>query len=155
MVLVEADGNYIDAELMKNRSAGLMIKAYLALWACLMATGTIQPTTHLMDNKASAELKAEIKKNCTIQLVPPDNHRRNLAERAIQTFKCHFKSILAGVDDSIPMPLWDKLLSQTILVESTATIKCRPNSIGISVRPRKFRLQQNTIGTTQMCCPTI
>ena len=68
-----------------------------------------------MDNEASAELKAEIKKNCTIQLVPPDNHLRNLAERAIQTFKCHFKSVLAGVDDSFPMRLWDKLLPQTIL----------------------------------------
>jgi hypothetical protein len=74
MMLVEVDGNYIDAEPMKNRSAGSMIKAYLALWARLTATGAVRPTTHLMDNKASAELKAEIKKNCTIQLVPPDNH---------------------------------------------------------------------------------
>ena len=31
MVLVEVDGNYIDAKPMKNRSAGSMIKAYLAL----------------------------------------------------------------------------------------------------------------------------
>ena len=36
-------------------------------------------------------------------MVPPDNHRRNLAERAIQTFKHHFKSVLAGVDDSFPI----------------------------------------------------
>ena len=62
MVLVEVDGNYIDAEPMKNRSAGSMIKTYLALWARLTATGTIRPTTHLMDNEASAELKAEIRK---------------------------------------------------------------------------------------------
>ena len=41
MVLVEVDGNYIDAEPMKNRSAGSMIKTYLALWARLTATGTI------------------------------------------------------------------------------------------------------------------
>jgi len=115
MVLVEVDGNYIDEEPMKNRSAGSMIKAYLALWARLTATGIIRPMTHLMDNEASAELKSEIRKNCTIQLVPPDNHRRDLAERAIQTFKCHFKAILAGVDDSFPMQLWDKLLPQTIL----------------------------------------
>ncbi len=74
MVLVEVDGNYIDTDPMKNRSAGSMIKAYLALWACLTATGVIKPTMHLMDNEASVELKAEIKKNCTIQLVPPDNH---------------------------------------------------------------------------------
>ncbi len=100
---------------MKNKSAGSMIKAYISLWKCLTATGVIQPKTHLLDNKASAELKAEINKNCTIQLVPPNNHRQNLAERAIQTFKNHFKAILAGVDDSFPMQLWDKLLPQTVL----------------------------------------
>jgi hypothetical protein len=97
MVLVEVNGNYIDAEPMKNKSAGSMIKAYIALWKRLMAT--------LLDNKATAELKAEIKKNCKIQLVPPNNHRQNLAGRAIQTFKNHFKAILAGVDDSFPMRL--------------------------------------------------
>jgi hypothetical protein len=115
MVLVEVNGNYIDAEPMKNKSAGSMIKAYISLWKRLTATGVIQPKTHLLDNEASAELKGEIKKNCTIQLVPPDNHRQNLAERAIQTFKNHFKAILAGVDDSFSMRLWDKLLLQTVL----------------------------------------
>jgi hypothetical protein len=32
MVLVEVDGNFIDAERMKNKTAGSMIKAYLTLW---------------------------------------------------------------------------------------------------------------------------
>jgi hypothetical protein len=105
MVLVEVGGNYINAEPMKNRSVGSMIKAYLTLWKQLTETGSVKPPTHILDNKASAELKEAIKKNCTIQLVPPDNHRRNLAERAIQTFKNHFKAIIAGVDDSLPMKL--------------------------------------------------
>ena len=115
MVLVEVDGNYIDAEPMKNRSLGLMVKTYQTLWKQLTEKGSIKPTTHILDNEASTELKDEIQKNCDIQLVPPDNHRRNLAERAIQTFKCHFKAVLAGVDDSFPMRLWDKLLPQTVL----------------------------------------
>lgn len=115
MVLVEVDGNYIDAEPLKNKSEGAMIKAYLALWKRLTAKGTVKPTTHILDNEASAAFKAEIKKNCTIQLVPPDNHRRNLAERAIQTFKNHFKSVIAGVDNNFPMHLWDRLLPQTVL----------------------------------------
>jgi hypothetical protein len=38
MTLVEVDGNYIDAEPIKNRSARSMIKAYLALWNQLTAT---------------------------------------------------------------------------------------------------------------------
>jgi hypothetical protein len=67
----------------------------------------------VLDNKALEAFKKEIRKNCKVQLVPPDNHRRNLAERAIQTFKNHFKAIIAGVDDSFW--LWDKLPPQTIL----------------------------------------
>jgi hypothetical protein len=69
----------------------------------------------VLHNEASEAFKNEIKKNCKIQMVPPDNHRQNLAERAIQTFKNHFKSVLAGVDDSFSMRLWDKLLPQVIL----------------------------------------
>jgi hypothetical protein len=41
MMLVKVDENYIDAEPMKNKSAGSMIKAYLALWTRLTATGVI------------------------------------------------------------------------------------------------------------------
>jgi hypothetical protein len=115
MVLVEIDGNYIDTEPMKNKTEGSMIKAYLALWERLTETGTVKPTTHIMDNKASTEYKKVIRQNCTIQLVPPNNHRCNLAERAIQTFKSHFIAIIAGEDNSFPMQLWDKLLPQTIL----------------------------------------
>jgi hypothetical protein len=37
MVLVEVDGNFIDAEPMKNKTAGSMIKAYLELWKQLTA----------------------------------------------------------------------------------------------------------------------
>ncbi len=67
-----------------------------------------------MDNKASLEYKKEIQKNCTIQLVLPNNYKQNLAERAIQTFKNHFKAVLAGVDDTFPIHLWDRILPQKI-----------------------------------------
>ncbi len=53
--------------------------------------------------EAPEEYKKEIRKKYTIKLVPPDNHRQNLAERAIQTFKNHFKAILAGVENTFPM----------------------------------------------------
>jgi hypothetical protein len=66
------------------------------------ASGTVKPTTHLLDNKALAAYKAEIKKNCKNQLVPPDNHRMNLVECATQTFKNHFKAVIAGVDKTTP-----------------------------------------------------
>ena len=40
-------------------------------------------------------------------------HRCNAAERAIQNYKPHFLSILAGVSSTFPKFLWDKLLPQT------------------------------------------
>jgi hypothetical protein len=46
------------------------------------------------------------------KLVPPDNHRSNLAEQAIQTFKHHFISILSGVDNKFLLSLWCALLKQ-------------------------------------------
>ena len=49
------------------------------------------------------------------QLVPPGNHRANAAERAIQTFKSHFISGLAGLDPKFPLGKWDRLLEQATL----------------------------------------
>jgi hypothetical protein len=53
---------FVDAELMKNKTAGSMIKAYLALWKQLTASEMAKLTTHMLDNKASEEFKAEIRK---------------------------------------------------------------------------------------------
>ncbi len=62
MVLVEVGGNYINAEAMKNKLEGSMIKPYLALWNQLTASGTVKPKIHIMDNNASEEYKKEIQK---------------------------------------------------------------------------------------------
>jgi hypothetical protein len=64
------------------------------------------------------------------ELVPPDNHRSNLAERAIQMFKRHFISILSGVDGKFPLSLWCMLLEQTeltvnLLGQSNVAPKCQ------------------------------
>jgi hypothetical protein len=92
----------------------------------LTASRTVKPMTHILDNETSEEFKREIQKKCTIQLVPPDNHRQNLAEWVIQTFKNHFKAILAGVDATFPMQLWDRLFPQTML---TLNLLRQPNAV--------------------------
>ncbi len=46
----------------------------------------------------------------TWELVPPDCHRRNIAKRAIQTFKNHFVAILSGVNNRFPLSLWCHLI---------------------------------------------
>jgi hypothetical protein len=38
-----------------------------------------------------------------------------LAERAIQTYKSNFIAILAGIDTSFPMSLWDHLVPQAVM----------------------------------------
>ena len=115
MVMCEVDGNYIDAEPMKSRTSESMVNTYLSLWKRLTSSKVITPKLHILDNEAPEALKEAIKSNCKMQLVPPDTHRSNLAERAIQTFKSHFVSILSGVSDKFPLHLWDRLLPQTIL----------------------------------------
>jgi len=47
--------------------------------------------------------------------LPPWDHRRKLLERAIQTAKRHFISIVYGVDTSFPMHLCCRLLPQADL----------------------------------------
>lgn len=51
----------------------------------------------------------------TYQLVPPHVHQANIAERAIQAFKSHFKAILASVNPDFPLALWDLLLPQAVI----------------------------------------
>jgi hypothetical protein len=52
------------------------------------------------------------KNNMMYQLVPLHDHQRNLAKKAIQTFKAHFISILCGTDIEFLLHLWDQLLPQ-------------------------------------------
>ncbi len=64
----------------------------------------------------------------THELVPPNNHWRNIAEWAIQTFKNHFISILSSVDDWFPLSLWCHLvkpakLTVNLLQQSNVTPK--------------------------------
>jgi hypothetical protein len=53
--------------------------------------------------------------NTTFQLVPPDMHCHNWAERTICTFKDHFLAILVGVNVAFLLYLWDLFLPQAEL----------------------------------------
>ena len=116
MVAVELDGNYIDAEPLKTRNAKDLTEAYQKIFTRWKATGVICPNWHILDNEAPEKFNQAIRENnCRVELTPADMHRRKAAERALQTFKSHFKSVLAGVSDSFPMREWDELVPQTVL----------------------------------------
>ena len=66
-----------------------------------------------MDNEASHILKSTLKYNgIQVELVPPDQHRRNAAERAIRTGKNHLLAGFATCDPEFPITEWDRLLQQ-------------------------------------------
>ena len=48
----------------------------------------------------------------TYECVPLDNHQRNLAKRAIQTWKTHFINFFSGTAKEFPMHLWDLVIPQ-------------------------------------------
>ena len=55
------------------------------------------------------------KHSVNFQLVPPHNHRANLAERAIQTFKTHFEAGLANLHPDFPISEWNRLSPQAFI----------------------------------------
>jgi hypothetical protein len=110
MVGIHLDMNYIFCELMKNRTEDETITAYQRM-VDRMAISGLGLKHYRLDNECSEKFKQCIRKNgMTHKLVPPNNHRCNIAERAIQTFKNHFISILSGVDNWFPLSLWCHLV---------------------------------------------
>ncbi|KAL7503578.1 hypothetical protein ACHAXN_001353, partial [Cyclotella atomus] len=70
----------------------------------------------MLDNEISKDYEKAIEKHgMDVERVPKEAHKRNAAEKAIQTAKNHLKAILAGCDASFPMHLWDRILPQAEL----------------------------------------
>ena len=114
MIAYHCNTNKILHATFANRKDKHRIAVYNSIMTRLAKSGhTVN--RQILDNKFSAEYKRiiEEKWKATYQIVPPNVHHRNIAERAIFTFKAHFLSILAGVDPEFPKFMWDKLLDQT------------------------------------------
>ena len=116
MVAFHQDANAILVQPFQSKHDHHRIPAYNTIMTRIKAAG-LRVTRHVLDNEASSAYRNAITTtwNCTYQLVPPDMHRRNAAERAIRTFKAHFLTILAGVDATFPANRWDLLLPQAEL----------------------------------------
>lgn len=75
---------------MKNRSDECFVGAYEEVYEYLAARG-FKPKLNVTDNECLKAVQKYItSKKVAWQLVGPNNHRINAAERAIQTFKNHF-----------------------------------------------------------------
>lgn len=103
MVLIELDSNAILVEAMRDRTLDEMIQAYHVLVDRLKEKGSKQ-NMHILESECSVGLKEQILENIMeYQLVLPNKHRINVAEKAIQVFKDHFLSVLHGTYDKFPM----------------------------------------------------
>ena len=115
MIMFDEDVNFIFGVPLKAKKASELTQGFSEGYDELVKCG-FEPILHRIDNETSEELYKAIKaKGLVYETVPPGNHRRNPAERAIQTFKSHFITILNGVDDNYPPGAWDYLIPQTNL----------------------------------------
>ena len=100
---------------MTAKTKDQIIKAYKASIA-MLGSRWFKPKLQQLDNEASKALVNEMQtENIDFQFTPAGLHRRNNAERAIQTFKNHFVAGLCSVDPKFPLHLWDKLIPQAII----------------------------------------
>jgi len=106
------DANAILVRPLKSRKGKELVDKLSEIHEYLEERG-YKPNHQILDNETSQEMKAYLKgKEVTFQFVPPHNHRKNAAERAIRTFKNHFITILCMLHPNFPMSLWCRLLKQ-------------------------------------------
>jgi hypothetical protein len=132
LIMYHYDTNAILVEpLKKTQHGNEILRGYQKLYTHLANRG-FKPTTHWLDNEASTTLKEYSKsEQVDYQLVPPQVHRPNAAERAIRTWKNHLISGICSTDTNFPMHLWDRILEQAtitlnFLQPARRTPTCRP-----------------------------
>ena len=113
MIFYSAELNYIHVEILNNRTAGEICKAYNSALELFSRKGFNISFVH-MDNETSSQVEKLLQNRpdpITIQYAPPGNHRSLKAERAIQTWKSHYISTLCCTDDDFLAKDADKLVT--------------------------------------------
>ena len=133
------EANAILVRPMKSRADACMVAAYKDIYEYLISVNQ-KPTLNVMDNEASKAVTNYIKsQNVDWQLVEPDNHRVNAAERAIQTFTNYFLAGLATVNKAFPLQLWCYLLVQAkMTLNMLRTSRSDPSKSAYEVLEGKF-----------------
>jgi hypothetical protein len=115
MVMYDYDSDAILAEPVPNCNKKSLLAASKKMHAKLVAAG-IRPKFQRLDNECSDIMKEFMQEQgIKFQLVLPNVHRRNAAERSIQTLKNHLVAGFCSLDENFPMYLWDKLLQHALL----------------------------------------
>ena len=125
------DSNTIHVRAIPNKETKSIISAFKSVYQDLVQAGC-KPKLQKYDNECSTALKEYLNDEQTkVELVPPYDHRRNKAERAIRTFKNHFIAALCSTDSNFPMYLWDSLVPQAEITLNLLRKSCiNPNLSG-------------------------
>ena len=114
-VAYEYRSNAIIAKPIRSNSDESLVAAFKEIYEYLSDKG-FKPKLNVMDNQCSKAVQKYIQsQNTDIQLVNPDDHRVNAAERAIQTWKNHFLAGLNTIDPNCPVQLWDEFVNQGMI----------------------------------------
>jgi hypothetical protein len=109
------DLNAIIVRAMPTHTNAAMITEFKEVITLLRTRG-YPPALNIMDGECSTAVEQYIcSEKIHIQLVPPQNHQANTAERAIATFKESFIATLATVNQLCPLQFWDEFLPQVQL----------------------------------------
>jgi hypothetical protein len=110
---------------MPSHTDALFIPTFSKVFAILRAWD-YQPALNVIDKECSKEVEKHIRTNkMDIQLVLPQNHHVNAAERAITTFNKHSVAALATVDMLCPLLIWNEFLPQVELILNLFCFSCR------------------------------
>ena len=108
--LYHYDSNTILIRPLKNRSDEEKLKVYEDFYEFLQAQN-YSPKIYILDNGSSKALEQIFTKNkYNYQLVEPENHRINAAEKEIQAGKNNLYLGLASVHPKFQSYLWDELI---------------------------------------------
>ena len=112
-LLVSVYKKYIHVETMPSRTTSALLQAYTTTHRWFRNHGH-HLKIQILDNENPRALQDHFDTlQIKWQMVTPFKKRTNKAERAIQTFKRHFLSILSSTHPSFPLNHWPELLEQT------------------------------------------
>lgn len=112
-ILFSILNGYIHYELMRSRTAGEYIRAFKATFTFFRERGANLRVQRL-DNETSTALDKYLREEAKVlvEYLPPENHRANIAERAIRDGKNHLIAVLSTTNPSFPAELFDELIPQ-------------------------------------------
>ena len=88
------------------------MEAFEDVYGYFTARG-FKPKLNVMDNQCNRTIQKFITfTDAKVQLVNPDDHRVNAAERAIQTWKNHWIAGMGTLDPNCPLQLWCQFIEQ-------------------------------------------